>query len=105
MVFPSSSLPDATIYAPATAVGQAGVSVFRISGSDAEQVLKKLCPQQDLPEARVAVLRKLLHPVTGEMRAPRRSALAERHGFANGCRPGQPCARHLEGLLQRARPS
>lgn len=67
MVFPSSSLPEATIYAPATAVGQAGVSVFRISGRDAEQVLKKLCPRHDLPEARVATLRKLLHPMTGEV--------------------------------------
>jgi tRNA modification GTPase len=58
---------EATIFAPATAQGRAGVAVFRISGPGARQSVEKLCRPHQLPNAREAVLRKIHNPKTGEL--------------------------------------
>ena len=57
---------DQTIFAPATAAGQAGVSVFRISGQDAGEVFARLCAPATPPAPRQAVLRDIRHPATQE---------------------------------------
>lgn len=54
----------ATIFAPATAVGKAGVAVIRISGPHAGAVLQALCGQ--IPAARMATRADLRDPETGE---------------------------------------
>ena len=56
-----------TIFALATAPGKAGVSVFRISGKDAAQVIAKLCVPNDVPEPRSAHLRKITDPQSGAL--------------------------------------
>jgi tRNA modification GTPase len=54
----------ATIFAPATAAGKAGVAVVRISGESAAAALTALCGH--LPEPRVATRRDLCDPANGE---------------------------------------
>ena len=54
----------ATIFAPATAVGKAGVAVIRISGRHAGDAVRALCGQ--LPRARMATRADLRDPATGE---------------------------------------
>jgi tRNA modification GTPase len=54
----------ATIFAPATAAGKAGVAVVRISGGLAAAALTALCGR--LPEPRVATRRDLFDPANGE---------------------------------------
>jgi tRNA modification GTPase len=56
----------ATIFAPASAIGRAGVTVFRVSGPRAGEVARLLCGLNSV-EPRRAVLGILRHPVTGEM--------------------------------------
>lgn len=56
---------DATIFALASAPGRGGVAVFRVSGPDAAVAVTKLCRPAELPEPRMAALRKLHHPQTG----------------------------------------
>jgi tRNA modification GTPase len=58
---------DDTIFALATAQGRAGISVFRISGSDARQAIEKLCRPGTVPLPREAVLRKIHDPKTNEL--------------------------------------
>lgn len=55
-----------TIFALATAPGKSGVAIIRISGIYALDSIKILT-NQDLPEARKAVLRNLLHPQSKEL--------------------------------------
>lgn len=50
-----------TIYAPATLVGRAGVSVVRLSGPDVVEIVERLT-KKPCPEPRYAALRKLYHP-------------------------------------------
>ena len=54
-----------TIFAPATAPGRAGVSVFRLSGPKAHDALVAITGSA-LPQPRLATLRRLKHPTTGE---------------------------------------
>jgi tRNA modification GTPase len=58
---------NTTIFALASAAGRAGVAVFRASGTGARDVIARLCRPNTLPSPRVAVLRKIHHPVTGEL--------------------------------------
>jgi tRNA modification GTPase len=53
---------DQTIFAPASAVGKAGVTVFRVSGKDARLAITQLCVPHDLPEVRMATLREIQNP-------------------------------------------
>ena len=53
-----------TIFAPATAVGKAGVAVIRISGPQAGAAVQLLCGQ--IPRARIATRADLRDPATGE---------------------------------------
>ena len=62
---PSFSTDDATIYAPASGVGRAAISVVRISGSSSDAALRALVAG-DLPPDRVAALKTFRHPVTRE---------------------------------------
>ena len=57
---------EQTIFAPASAAGQAGVAVFRISGVGAMQAIARLCEPATIPEARHATLCTIKHPETGE---------------------------------------
>ena len=57
--------PRDTIFAPATGVGRAAISIIRISGAACDQALAALI-RGALPTARVASLATLRHPVTGE---------------------------------------
>ena len=59
-------IETATIFAPATASGRAGVAVFRISGAGAKEVVA-LFGAEKMPEARMATLRKIIHPATHEV--------------------------------------
>lgn len=54
-----------TIFALASGAGLSAIAVIRASGQQADEVLAKLCG--DLPEARRASLRKLRHPVSGQL--------------------------------------
>lgn len=56
-----------TIYAPATAVGRAGVVVFRISGPAASEAILRLTRPSQLLSPRTASLRVLHHPETQEV--------------------------------------
>lgn len=65
-----------TIFAPATGKGKSAISILRISGDDALEVWRRMTvsvrgarrskPVKDPPERR-AVLRKIVHPETGEV--------------------------------------
>jgi len=55
----------ATIFAPATATGRAGVAMLRLSGPRAGAMVERLTGR-GLPEPRRAVLRRLIDPATGE---------------------------------------
>jgi len=57
-----------TIYALASAPGRAGVAVFRVSGPNAGDLLDALIGSTPAtrPPARQAVLRRILHPETGQ---------------------------------------
>lgn len=57
----------ATIFAPATAQGKAGIAVFRISGVAARAVLVQVAGMTQMPAPRVAHLAALRHPATGEI--------------------------------------
>ncbi len=59
-------LDDQTIFAPASAAGKAGVAVFRVSGKEALQAIGQLCLPADKPDPRMASLRVLKNPKTGE---------------------------------------
>jgi tRNA modification GTPase len=54
-----------TIFAPATGVGRAAISIIRISGPASDKALEALT-HGALPGERLASLRTLRHPVTGE---------------------------------------
>lgn len=54
-----------TIYAPATLIGRAGVSVIRISGPDCVDIVEALTGK-DCPKPRLASLAKLYHPHSKE---------------------------------------
>jgi tRNA modification GTPase len=55
--------PDrATIFALASAPGAAGISVWRISGPSASQVLTRLCRRRALPEPRTMIRIRLFSP-------------------------------------------
>jgi tRNA modification GTPase len=54
-----------TIFAPATGVGRAAISIIRISGPASDKALEALT-RGALPGGRLATLRILRHPVTGE---------------------------------------
>jgi len=56
-----------TIYALSSAPGKAGVAIIRVSGDQAWEGLKQLTPQSRRPTPKMAVTRKLYHPVTGNM--------------------------------------
>ena len=58
---------DQTIFAPASAAGKAGVTVFRISGKEAQRVITDLCMPHVLPAPRFAALRDIKHPKSGEV--------------------------------------
>jgi len=55
-----------TIFALSSGAGVAGVAVIRISGAQADAVLAALT-RRSLPEARMAVVRRLHDPETGEL--------------------------------------
>ncbi len=55
-----------TIYALSTAPGRAGIAVIRVSGKMARKALAALC-KDNMPAPRLAGLRKLHHPETGEI--------------------------------------
>lgn len=54
-----------TIFAPATGVGRAAISIIRLSGPACDKTLEALV-RGALPAARRAALKTLRHPVTGE---------------------------------------
>jgi tRNA modification GTPase len=58
---------SATIFALASAAGKGGVAVFRLSGDDAKQAILSLCEPNDMPMPRMASLRVLKNPKTGEI--------------------------------------
>lgn len=60
------SIAQPTIYALASGAGRAGVSVVRISGSQARNALLALT-DKPLPQPRVATLARLAHPQSGEV--------------------------------------
>ena len=62
-----STIPGlrSTIFAPATGVGRAAISIVRLSGPACDKALAALI-RGALPAPRVATLRTLRHPVTGE---------------------------------------
>ena len=62
---PSYSMDSATIYAPASGVGRAAISVVRVSGPSSDAALSALISGA-LPADRVATLKNLRHPVTRE---------------------------------------
>lgn len=62
---PSFSQETATIYAPASGVGRAAISVIRLSGPAADAALLAL-KSGDLPPNRVATLRTLHDPASGD---------------------------------------
>ncbi|MGP0042063.1 MAG: tRNA uridine-5-carboxymethylaminomethyl(34) synthesis GTPase MnmE, partial [Rhodomicrobium sp.] len=55
-----------TIFALSTAHGRAGIAVVRISGKAARTSLEALCGGK-VPEPRIAALRALRDPRTGEV--------------------------------------
>ena len=55
-----------TIYALSSGPGVSGVAVIRISGPDSSEVLK-LLTEHELPDARVATLRKINNINTSEL--------------------------------------
>ncbi len=57
---------DLTIFALASAAGKAGLAVFRISGADAAQVITRLCEPNAPPLPRMASVREIKNPRTGE---------------------------------------
>jgi tRNA modification GTPase len=54
-----------TIFAPATGVGRAAISIVRLSGSACDKALAALI-RGALPAPRVATLKTLRHPISGE---------------------------------------
>ncbi len=54
-----------TVFAVSSGAGKAGVAVVRVSGPGASNALKAMCG--DIPHARTAVLRKIVHPGSGEL--------------------------------------
>ncbi len=57
---------EKTIFAPASAIGKAGVTVFRVSGSEAARTIERMCVSAEKPAPRTALLRTLQNPKTGE---------------------------------------
>jgi tRNA modification GTPase len=67
-MFWRKKLPDSqTIFAPASAVGKAGVTIFRISGAEATQAVTRLCVPRELPAPRLATLRDIKDLNSGEV--------------------------------------
>ena len=58
---------DQTIFAPASAVGKAGLSVFRVSGTQAREAITRLCEPAEIPPPRHASLRTIKHPQSAEI--------------------------------------
>ena len=58
---------DDTIYALSSGRGVAGVAVVRVSGPGAAGALAALAPAKSMPTPRVAALRSLKSPATGEV--------------------------------------
>jgi len=63
---PSFLKESSTIYAPASGVGRAAISVIRISGPACDSVLRMLTSGKTARD-RVASLRSIVHPKTGEL--------------------------------------
>ncbi|KAL4914260.1 GTP-binding protein TrmE N-terminus-domain-containing protein [Aspergillus aurantiobrunneus] len=70
----SESLPtrpvhesEFTIYALSTAPGRAAIAVVRVSGPACVSVYKALCPKAPLPRPRVAAVRTLYDPASGDL--------------------------------------
>jgi tRNA modification GTPase len=59
------SAPRSTIFALSSGHGPAGVAVVRISGPAAAEVLQRMAAP--LPDVRLAALRRIRHPATGEL--------------------------------------
>lgn len=57
---------EKTIFALASATGRAGVAVFRVSGREAQRAVSDLCVPSTLPAPRLAALREMRNPKTGE---------------------------------------
>ena len=62
------TLPDeiSTIYALSSGKGKSGVAVVRISGPSTTSILQRLTQQPTLPRPRLASLRTIHDPVSGE---------------------------------------
>ncbi len=61
-----NTVSNKTIIALASAQGRAGVAVVRVSGSNARAAVERLCNPATLPAPRLASLRALMDPRTGE---------------------------------------
>lgn len=55
-----------TIFALSSGQGKCGVSVIRVSGTQTNEAVKKLCRVDTLPQPREAVLKRLYNPITSE---------------------------------------
>ena len=60
-------MTDATIFALASGGARAGVAVVRLSGPGAANAISSLCPGASLPAPRVAALRDLIDPASGDL--------------------------------------
>lgn len=60
-------MTDATIFALASGGARAGVAVVRLSGPAAADAISALCPGAALPAPRMAGLRDLIDPATGDL--------------------------------------
>lgn len=55
-----------TIYALSSGQGKCGVALVRVTGDNASDVLTSMTIPRVLPQPRMAALRRIIHPVTGE---------------------------------------
>jgi len=60
----TSLLPRSTIFAACSGHGKCGITVFRISGSQASVVLSKVAHMNESLKPRRAYLRHLYHPIS-----------------------------------------
>ncbi|HEU0117687.1 MAG TPA: tRNA uridine-5-carboxymethylaminomethyl(34) synthesis GTPase MnmE, partial [Alphaproteobacteria bacterium] len=58
---------EQTIFALATAPGRGGIAVFRVSGPNAFDAVRKLCKPNEIPSARVATMCNIHNPRTGDL--------------------------------------
>ncbi|XP_068209090.1 tRNA modification GTPase GTPBP3, mitochondrial isoform X2 [Palaemon carinicauda] len=55
-----------TVYALSSGQGKCGVALIRVTGSRAREVISDMTVPSALPQPRVATLRRIIHPVTGD---------------------------------------